>query len=140
MAKHTITSKKTGNVVEVEYNDDGVLCAVFYHAPITDIAVQWMQQYIPIREPQLMQFYPDRFRIEVVLDEVSFEAFWNAYAEKRGRQNAEKQWSKLTMSERGAAIRNIKKYKAYCAQISRHVKDPERYLSQKTFNDEFKVN
>lgn len=142
--KYTITSKITGNVVIVEY-DQGGLTGVQYNMnpgeASTKPAVAWMQQNLPLEEKDVLNFRPDKFNVEVVVENITFDEFWQEYDNKIGKQAAEKQWHKLTMPERGKAIRNIKRYKTFCQQMvpPRRLKDPERYLSNKTFNDDFKI-
>lgn len=68
----------------------------------------------------------------------SFDRFWNDYEKKVGKQNTLKEWKKLNDSERQKAIDQIPSYKAYQPDV-RFRKDPERYLKQKLFNDEFKI-
>lgn len=144
MAKYTVTSKRTGNSATVEYDSLGTLIAVEYGFTGEDadaMAVSWMQQNLPIQEAQILKFFPGMFTVDVVIETITFSDFWETYGKKIGKQQAEKQWSKLTIAERGKAIRSTPRYKLYCSQSvpPRIMKDPERYLSQKVFNDEVKL-
>ena len=76
-------------------------------------------------------------------EEVEFNKFWESYhlttnKPKTDKDAALKYWHKLNKTERQAAVMNIKKYydslddKKYC-------KKARTYLSDKNFNDEFKV-
>jgi hypothetical protein len=143
MAKYTVKSKTTGNRAEVEYDELGILISVSYSFTVAaqPEAVAWMQQSLPIHEANIHKFVPGSFTVDVVFDSVTFADFWEAYDKKIGKQAAEKQWAKLSQSERSKAIKKISRYKLYCQQQSppRLIKDPERYLSNKVFNDEFQI-
>lgn len=139
--KYEIISKKTGNVVEAQYDDRGVLIAIRFENTPEIVAVDWIMTNIPRKEEDIKFFQTALFEINVIVENISHEDFWDIYNHKIGKQASEKQWSKLTMAERGKAIRNVPRYQSYCKQQNppRKLKDPERYLSQKTFNDQFKL-
>lgn len=137
--KYEVVSKKTGNLVEVTYDDRGILSVVRFEGTPDQVAVKWMLNNIPLNENDIKFFQTAMFDINVIIEKVSHEEFWEIYNHKIGKQASEKQWGKLTMAERGKAIRNVPRYQSYCKQQNppRKLKDPERYLSQKTFNDQF---
>lgn len=65
-----------------------------------------------------------------------FNKFWDLYDKKKGKQNSLKFWGKLTLEEKNNAINAIPSYKS-SQPNEQYRKDPERYLSNKIFNDEF---
>lgn len=64
----------------------------------------------------------------------SFNQFWNLYDKKRGKEKAFLYWCKLTDEERAKVFENVPIYVRATEKQFR--KDPERYLRNKTFNDE----
>ncbi len=136
--KYEIRSRKTSRRVEAEYNDKGTLISINFDATAEVESVNWMLKNIPVEEPDVKRWMPQVFEVNVAIEQVSFEIFWDTYGVKVGRIAAEKQWSKLTQIERAKAIRKIAQYRAWCHNNTppRRLKDPERYLSNKTFDDE----
>lgn len=69
-----------------------------------------------------------------VVDEL-FEKFWNLYDKKKGKDKTILQWNKLKTEEKEKAIAGISFYQKYQPE-SKFRKDPERYLSNKVWEDE----
>jgi hypothetical protein len=64
-----------------------------------------------------------------------FECFWNLYDKKRGRDQAIKQWKKLTENERSLISVYVPKY-LKAQPEKKYRKDPANFLRNKCFNDE----
>lgn len=62
--------------------------------------------------------------------EMSFDIFWEAYANKKGRQNAFKKWCKLSPIEQQKAIDFIPAYHFDTPNV-KYRKNPETYINQK---------
>jgi hypothetical protein len=64
-----------------------------------------------------------------------FNAFWNIYAKKRGKQATLKQWDKLDALDRQMVLDNVS---AFVRNNPNPVyrPDPERYLKHRRFEDE----
>jgi len=65
----------------------------------------------------------------------SFDEFYELYAKKRGRPNAEKFWNRLTQKEKEECMAAVPAYVASTPDKTFR-KDPERYLRHKAFQDE----
>jgi hypothetical protein len=65
----------------------------------------------------------------------SFEAFWKAYPQKRGKADAAKAWANLTEEEREAAKSAIPAYIADCKENRRPYRYGSTYLNQRTWDD-----
>jgi len=63
-----------------------------------------------------------------------FEEFWNIYDKKVGKKKSKTYWNKLTAEEKDIAIRHAKSY--VDTRDKQYRKDPERYLRDRSFNDE----
>lgn len=71
---------------------------------------------------------------DIIINEDKFNDFWDFYDKKVGKANTIKQWKKLKPEEIEKIFTHLPKYKQ--ANEKQFRKDPERYLKNKTFNDE----
>jgi len=69
----------------------------------------------------------------------SFDSFWSSYPKKVGKKNALAQWSKISEEERQAVLLDLPKRKSDDKWINGFVKDPERYLKHRQWEDEIIV-
>ena len=70
--------------------------------------------------------------------DVSFEAFWNAYAYKVGNKSrVQKKWNLLPEKERILAIGAIARYKRFAESKRIERVYPETYLDQRRWENEF---
>lgn len=141
MNKYLIISRKTGNRVEVEYDHRGLLVGIRFEGEPEEAAVDAMLARLPRQEAGVVSWYSAQFEVLLVPSEIKFEVFWEAYGKKTGKKAAETQWQKLLMPDRAKAIRSIVRYRQFCQSQSppRMMKDPERYLSNRTFDDELNI-
>lgn len=66
-----------------------------------------------------------------------FEAFWKIYPKKVGKKNAYDQWRKLKPADREQIMADIPKREAKDDKwLNGYVKDPERYLKNRQWEDE----
>lgn len=81
----------------------------------------------------------DNSKKESSKKEDRFDAFWEAYGKKVGKENTRKQWSRLKESEKDAILEAVPYYtRARPEAIYR--KDPERYLKHRVWEDEVIIN
>lgn len=66
---------------------------------------------------------------------VNFDAFWEAYDKKVGKDKCMKLWSKLSKGEQEKAIAYCQAYKQAQPE-KRYRKNPETYLRNHSWNDE----
>lgn len=79
---------------------------------------------------------PEVLTNEVLTNEkdMLFNEFWNAYDKKVGKVKSQQLWQKLTLEEKELAISYIPSYKN--SREKKYMKDPERFIKNKTWNDE----
>jgi len=65
----------------------------------------------------------------------SFDDFWSAWPNKRGKKASRGQWASLKPDERERAIDRIDGYRASVPAV-KYMKHPERYLRDRIFDDE----
>lgn len=66
-----------------------------------------------------------------------FDKFWEAYGKKVRKEEAIREWSKLSADNRQKALDAIEAYKESKRYETRYMLDPVRYLKRKTWNDDF---
>ena len=76
----------------------------------------------------------DETKLNNINPDTDFENFWNLYDKKVGKPNAIKEWNKLSTEEKQTVFVHMSEYCKVNERLYR--KDPERYLKNKTFNDE----
>ena len=65
-----------------------------------------------------------------------FLSFWSIY-HNGGKQQAYKEWNKLTQKEKQKAIDYVNDYLKYCKYKGRTIKDTSSYLNQKGFDEDW---
>jgi hypothetical protein len=81
--------------------------------------------------------FKQKVTIELVLDDYSFEAFWEKYNLKVKIQPAEKAYNKLTLVDRIKCFQSLAKYDAFLAKTGQAKAHLVTWLNQKRFNDEY---
>ena len=71
---------------------------------------------------------------------VTFEQFWDAYDYKKSKKAAERAWNRLSKADKKAAMNAIQVYKQDCVRCGRDMQYAQRYLKEKTFEDDFSFN
>lgn len=139
--RYLIVSRASGNRVEVEYDDRGLLESIRFESRPELTALDALLSKVPRNENEVTGWYPAQFEVTLIPLDVKFDVFWEAYGKKVGRQNAAAQWQKLGMNDRAKAIRSIPRYFRYCQLQNppRQIVDPERYLKYRRFDDDFKI-
>lgn len=66
-----------------------------------------------------------------------FDKFWEAYGKKVRKEEAIREWAKLSADNRQKALDAIEAYKESKRYETRYMLDPVRYLRRKTWNDDF---
>ncbi len=66
----------------------------------------------------------------------SFEQFWDAYAYKKDRRMAEREWRRLSEADRKAAFEGIEAYRNDCRACRRSMMYAQGYLSHRRWEDE----
>lgn len=138
MKKMILTSPKYTGQITFGYSDTGQL--LFYHneCDLDHTKLEWLLPNLPIYETQLLtlKIKLQGTLIEAQID-ISFDAFWDAYKIKHNRKRAEPLYQKLSDQDKTIAILKIKSYQQYCANKSRGIADPEKYLRDRFFDTDW---
>jgi phage pi2 protein 07 len=77
--------------------------------------------------------------IELVLDDYSFESFWNKYDLKQKKEFAEKAFNKLSLVDKIKCFAKLPSYDAYVKAKGINKQLMVTWINQKRYNDEFKI-
>lgn len=129
----------------LKYNEHGDL----YHVEFRDLeesmtAAQrgWIWQFIPktIEELEVRRKVKGVKITEVEMD-LSFDAFWNLYAYKVGnKKRAKVSWDKLDDATRLIVLQKVKEYQYFLKHKSYDMVFPERFLSEKRYENDYKLS
>ena len=136
MAAYRFTSKLFQGVIFFEYAD-GVLVTFEKKAQLTQEQHNYFAKNFPFFEENLAVFAGKSGKIEHVEQDLSFDAFWNYYGQKINKLRTEPIWQKLTKADRAAVFAAIPKYKYHCKIKGIAMANPENYLRDRRFEDEY---
>jgi hypothetical protein len=141
MDRYSIEFKGVGNAMVIGYTT-GKLVEILFPEWMEIHQIAWMMKYIPICEPDLSSLdeYKHKFKVMKLEEDISFENFWNEYDYKIGKkQRAEKLFKELSNADKSKCIQKIKAYKFFLLQKNIDKLYPETWISQRRFENEFKV-
>lgn len=83
--------------------------------------------------------YKELVTIQLVLDDYSFEAFWEKYNLKQKKEFAEKAFNKLSLVDKIKSFAKLSSYDAYVIAKGINKQLMVTWINQKRYNDEFKI-
>jgi hypothetical protein len=108
--------KITGSII-FQYDELGRIIAFQFDCEITDDIWDYITGHFPLRIETLKHPAFKNFEIMDVPEDLSFDAFWNAYQYKVGnKERARKLYNLLDDHERTRVFSGIKKYNAFLAK------------------------
>lgn len=137
LTQYLLTSVKTGNVVLLGYNEQGLLTAVEVQTPCDAHARRGMLTHCPVEEGQLPAWNAPTsgFRVLKVARKVSFEEFYKAYPKKEKRARALPLWDKLPDEDRVAAYVYLERMRMKKATSGEAWPNPDSYLKDRRWED-----
>jgi hypothetical protein len=144
MDKYTITIKKKSTAVAVAGYADGVCCLVQIETPgLTPEQAGWILRTVPAAEADLpaLELAFQFVKVDRVPTDLSFNAFWDAYAYKVGkRERAMKLWASMSDADKTKCLRSIPRYNQWLmTKFNMERLYPETYLHQARYNNDFKI-
>ena len=122
-----------------KFDLNGFLIAFETNLVINRGTYHYFKKYFPFEQKELQHFTAAaEFKVDELLQDFSFQSFWNTYANKKGNKpRAQKLWKALNDVEKAKALNYIKKYDNDLIMNQGIQKlYPETYLAQKRFNNE----
>lgn len=83
--------------------------------------------------------YKKKIDIKLVLDDYSFDTFWDKYDLKQKKEFAEKAFEKLSLVDKIACFDKLASYDAYVKAKGINKQLLVTWINQKRYNDEFKI-
>jgi hypothetical protein len=83
--------------------------------------------------------YKKYIDIKLVLDDYSFETFWNKYNLKQKRDFAEKAYNNIDLIDKIKCFSILPSYDAFLAKTKQNKALMVTWINQKRYNDEFKI-
>lgn len=77
--------------------------------------------------------------IELILDDYSFDVFWEKYDLKQKKEFAEKAFNKLSLVDKIKSFAKLPSYDAYVRAKGINKQLMVTWINQKRYNDEFKI-
>ena len=139
MTKYILTSKKFTGQIYLSFNSRGTIsCIDMVNADLDQHNTAHFLRTVPLLESGLVTAFSSD--VTVVQDDfkVSFEDFWNAYDKKMNRKRCVPLWDKMTLVNRVKAFYGVREYDKYLKKHDRIKCDPERYLKDEMFENEWK--
>ena len=144
---YNVKSRQDGFVWQFKYHLNGAL----YSFKVLDSQLSvkqrtWLfgRNNFPCTEADMKEVWMKKmnanFVIEVGEPDLSFDAFWNAYAHKIGKKKmAENSWNKLSKADKIKALMAIKDYNRYLSRKPGIEKaHATTYLNQEYWKNEYK--
>lgn len=101
---------------------------------------QWLWDFIPKHEAGLKQLPPKKTRVTEIEHDLSFETWWDLYDHKLGnKKRAKDHFNKLDDHTKALVFQKTREYNYYMANSTHAKVFPERFLSQRRYENEFKV-
>ena len=133
----TMTSAKLPGEIIFTYNEQCRLAALLITEPLSDEQYTWLLANLPWRTEMLQALsakIPTATFVEKKM-EVTFDMFWNRYADKdrSSKKKTQAQWDKMPVTEQAKAYAFIPKYNRLRGPADK--KYATTYLSDELWNN-----
>lgn len=143
MIKYILTSEMFQGAVTFGFNEFGWLIYFNNDADFTDVQHAWLFDSTKDNFPKHINVVQQltakiKGKLTEVPPDVSFDAFWDAYANKKNRKRSEGLWNKLNEPQRLKCILSVKPYLSYLGRVKwRNQADPDTYLRNEQFDTDW---
>lgn len=136
---YKVTFKETADEWLFQYrNSDGVIYS-FINLKGNRILNLIHKGQFPDTKEMMEQWtkYKQFVSIELILEDYSFEAFWEKYGLKRKKEHSEKAFEKLDLVSKIKCFSVLPKYEAELIKTGQAKAHLVTWLNQKRYNDEY---
>jgi hypothetical protein len=141
MKRFIISSDKFTGSAELLYNDKGMLIKIdMTQAQMDEHTTMHFKRSVPHTLALLMDnnwCSPGTTTVEAEY-EVDFEMFWEKYDHKINKKRCIPLWDKLTKPQQVAAYYGIYRYQRYLQRTGQYKRNPENYLKDEMWNNDYK--
>lgn len=139
MRRYILTSKKFQGQIFLSYNPRGTISIIdMMNAEIDPFSTAHFLRSVPLNESNLPTAFSSEVTIVADDFKVTFEDFWNGYNFKINKKRCIPLWDKMTISQQVKAFYGVREYDKYLARVKRIKCDPERYLRDEMYENEWK--
>lgn len=141
MRKYILTSHLFEGSVTFGFNEDGYLVYLNNEADFNTTQFDWFLS--PDKFPRHIDHVQRlaaviKGKLEEAPPDVSFDAFWDAYANKKNRKRSEGLWKKMSDSQRLKCVLSVKPYLNYLARVKwRNQADPDTFLRNEQYETDW---
>jgi len=135
--KYEITAKAFDGSIVLSYSEQGIIENAQFNCSLSLEQLKFFATHFPTHISWL-KFTVQQFdaKCTEVIEEITFELFYEKYGVKEGKSKAQIAWNKLKAEERTAAYNYIARYNSLLAQKQWQSKAmPVTYLNQKRWLD-----
>lgn len=147
MRKYVLTSSMFAGSVTFGFNENGWLVYYVNEAEFTDQQFAWLYNINLEKGVMRLPLHINaveslatiiKGKLTEVPPDLSFDAFWDAYAKKVNRKRAETYYKKMSDAQRLKCVMSVKPYLNYLARVKwRSQADPDTYLRQEMYETEW---
>jgi len=137
MKQYAITGSFIGAII-VEYSAEGLLLLIDMRcAELTDTQVNYLKKNLPIQAADLAAFEKSaRLTIKEQSVDITFELFYNRFDMKKGKNEAQKAWGRLSQGDQMKAYLYIPAYnRDLKLNTWKNKMYPATYLNKKIWED-----
>lgn len=135
-----LSSKKfTGHVTLLYDKFDKLISASFENAELSVSQTRGLLYALPVEIVEmeaLLERFPQARLVEGSFH-ITFEAFWEKYGKKINQMRCIPLWNKLVPADVVGAFYGVDPYRAYCKRENRKLADPETYLKNRYWENEY---
>ncbi len=135
--KYEITATQLQGSILLTYNEQGTITIAEFNCTLTTEQRTFIATHFPVLEQWLNKFTEQfKAKAQIINEQITFEQFYEAYGNKKGKEKAKATWNKLSKTDQAKAFAYIKKYNNYLVMNPWQAKlMPVTYLNQKRWND-----
>ncbi|SJN38372.1 hypothetical protein FM120_11195 [Sphingobacterium faecium PCAi_F2.5] len=143
MRKYVLTSQMFEGSVTFGFNDEGWLTFYNNEANFDNKQHAWLldlEKNVLPREINGIQGLALKIKgkLQEVPPDLTFDAFWNSYTNKKNRKRSEGLWNKMNESQRLKCILSVQPYLNYLNRIKwRNQADPDTYLRNEGYDTDW---
>lgn len=137
MKQYAITGSFTGAII-VEYSPEGMLQLIDMRcAELTDTQVSYLKKNLPLQAAELPAFEKvARLSIKEQSVDITFELFYNRFDMKKGKNEAQRAWKRLSQGDQLKAYLYIPAYnRDLKVNTWKNKMYPATYLNKKIWED-----
>lgn len=143
MKKYVLTSEMFDGNVTFAFNTEGWLIYFNNESDFNDAQQAWLfskdKDVFPAHISGIEKLAKViKGKLQEVPPDISFGAFWNAYANKKNRKRSEGLWSKMSEPQRLKCILSVQPYLNYLGRVKwRNQADPDTYLRNEQYDTDW---